>query len=65
MVFHDEFSTFPLMREVTIPPNWKDIVKRSSHSGAPETIDLKYTWFTPDLEEYPSKTPSRDPSIDP
>ena len=51
--------------EVAITPNWTDLVQRSSHSGAPDNIDIKYNWFTPDPEEYPSDTPSHDPSVAP
>ena len=43
VVFDEEFSTFPFMREGTITPNWTDIVHRSSQIGAAENIDLKYT----------------------
>ena len=53
------------MREGTIPPNWTDLLQRSSQSGAPENIDLEYTWFTPDLEEDHSENPSHEPSIAP
>ena len=51
VVFDDEFSTVPFIREGKIPPNWKNIVKRRSQSGALENISLRDTWFTPDLEE--------------
>ena len=30
VVFDDEFSTIPFMREGTISPNWTDIVQRRS-----------------------------------
>ena len=46
------------MREITIPPNWSYFVQLISQIGAPENIDLKDTWFTTDIEEYPGKTPS-------
>ena len=65
VVFDDEFSTVPFMREGTIPPNWTSILQRRSQSGAPENTDLKYTWFTPDIEEYPSETPIHEPGISP
>ena len=35
----------------------------SSHSNIPENIDLKDTWFTPDLEEDPRETLSHEPSV--
>ena len=57
MVFEDEFYTVKFMREGKIPSNWTDLVQCSSHRGATESTDLKDTWFTPYLEEYPIKTP--------
>ena len=65
MVFDDESSTVPFMREGKIPPNWIDLVYHSSQNYAPDNIDTKYNWFTPDLEEYPSETPSHEPSVAP
>ena len=65
MVFDDEISTVPLMREVTILPNWKELVRCTSQIGAPENINLKDTWFTQNVEEYTSKPPSQDPSVAP
>ena len=56
VVFHDEVSTVPFIREGKIPPNRTDLVQRNSQSGAKESIDLKDTWLTPELEEYPRKT---------
>ena len=50
VVFDDEFSTVNFMREVTIPPTWTYLVQHSSQSYALENIDLKNTWFTPDLD---------------
>ena len=63
VVFDDEFSIVTFIREVTIPPNWKDIVQLISQKGAPNNIDLKDTLFTPDIEEYPRKTPTRVPKV--
>ena len=54
VVFDDEFYTVPFIREGVITPNWTDLVQRRLHSGAPDYIGLKNTWFTPDLEEHPS-----------
>ena len=50
VVFNDEFYTVPFMREVTIPPNWTDLVHLISQSDAPDNIDFKDTWFIPDIE---------------
>ena len=54
VVFDDKLSDVPFIREGTIPPNWTDLVQHSSQSGAPDNIDPKDAWFTPDLEEDPS-----------
>ena len=53
------------MREVTIPPNWKYILQLISQSGVLDNIYLKDTWFTPDIEEDPSKNPNRVPKVAP
>ena len=55
VVFDDDFSTVPFIREVKIPPKWIDLVQCRSQSGAPENIDLRDTLSTPDLEEYTRK----------
>ena len=49
VVFDDEFSTVLFMGEGTIPPNWTDLVQHRSQHGAPDNIDLKYTWFNIDI----------------
>ena len=64
-VFNDEFYTVPFIREGKMPPNWIDIVKRKSHSGTPENIGFRDTWFTPYLDEYPRKTSSCDLIVTP
>ena len=51
------------MREVKIPPSWTYIVHCISQSFKPYNVDLKDTWFTPDLEKDTNKTPSHDPSV--
>ena len=53
------------MREGTILSNWTDIVQRSSQIIALENIDLKGTWFDPNLDGDPRKTPSNKPSVAP
>ena len=49
VVFDYELYTVPFMREGTIPPNCKNIVQRISKIISPYNIDLKDTWFTPDV----------------
>ena len=43
--------------------NWTDIVQRRSQSGAMENIYIKDNWFTSDIAESPSETPSQEPSV--
>ena len=62
VVFDDEFSTVTFIREGITLPNWTYIVQHSSQSGAPENIELKDTWFTPDIKEYTRKTSSHETS---
>ena len=59
VVFDTEFSTVPLIWEGKISQDWTDLVQLSSQSGTQDNIDFNYTWFTPDIEEYPSKTTSQ------
>ena len=63
VVFDDEFSILTFMKEGTIPPNWTDLVQCISQIGSQENIDLKNTWFNPDLEEYPIETPTHVPIV--
>ena len=65
VVFYDDFSTVPFMMEVTITQHLKYLVQLISKISSTEIIDLEDTWFTPNLEEYPIKTPGHYPSITP
>ena len=65
VVFDHEFSKVPFTRERKIPPNWTDLVQHISKSGSQENIDLRDTWFTPDLEENPIETPTHVPRVTP
>ena len=56
VVFDDEFSTVPFMREGAILPNLKDPVQLRSHSTAPENIHLKNNWFNTYLGQDTSET---------
>ena len=40
-------------------------MQRSSQTSAPDNIDLKDNWFTPDIEEDPIETPSHEISVTP
>ena len=59
MVFDDEFYTVPLLREVTIPPNWTDFVQHSPQIGATDNIDLKDNFSIQILRNVPEKSKSR------
>ena len=65
VVFYENFTTVPFLRKGTMTLNWTDLVKCSSQKGTPENIELKDTWLTPYLEEYPNRTPRYDPNIAP
>ena len=65
MVFDDEVATVPFMREVTIPPNWKDTVQCRLQSSSTENIELKDTWFDRYLEEDPRETSRHKSGITP
>ena len=53
------------MREGKIPLNWTNCVQLRSQISSSKNIDLKDTWFTPDLDEDPSKTSNQEPSVAP
>ena len=63
MVFDDEFSTVPFMREGAIPPNLKGPVQLRSHSTAPKNIRLNNTWFNTYLVQDTSETLICEPNI--
>ena len=45
MVFDDQFSTVPHMRNLTVPHNWAQWVKKLSELVTTEQFDLTKTWF--------------------
>ena len=51
------------MKKGTIPQNCTYLVQRISQIGALDNIDLKDNWFTPDIDEDPSKNPSHEPIV--
>ena len=65
MLFDDEFSTVPFIREGKIPPNCTDLVQRISQSSSPYNVYLKDSWFNPEPEEAPSETSSHESSVAP
>ena len=40
---YDEFSTVPYMEEVTISPNWENLVKNSSKMATAQDVNLADT----------------------
>ena len=44
VVFDDNFSTVPFMKNGEIPPHWTALVKYNSESATDDTIDLANTW---------------------
>ena len=55
IVFDDNFTTVPYMRAGDMPPNWLDLVKRSSELATLEQFDAAKTWFEQDLEGEPDR----------
>ena len=50
VVFDDDFSRVPFMREGAIPQILIDLVQRRSQSGTTDNNDLKDTLFIPYLQ---------------
>ena len=45
MVYDDQFSTFHHMQDLTVPPNWDQLVQNSSELVTTEQYDLTKKWF--------------------
>jgi len=45
VVFDDQFTTVPHMRNLTVPPNWEQLVQHSRELVTTEQFDLTKTWF--------------------
>ena len=45
LVYDDDFTIIPHMRAGTVPPNWADLVERSSELCTDEQFDVSQTWF--------------------
>ena len=45
VVFDDQFTTVPHMRNLTVPSNWEQLVKHSRELVTTEQFDLTKTWF--------------------
>ena len=50
VVFDNDLSTVPFMREGKKIPNWTDLVLHISQSRKTGNIDLHGDWFTPYIE---------------
>ena len=44
LVFDDEFSTVPFMRDGEVPPHWSELVQHSAELVTNEEFDLATTW---------------------
>jgi hypothetical protein len=45
VVFDDNFSTIPCLRDGTMPSNWAELVRNSSEAVTDEDYDITRTWF--------------------
>ncbi len=45
VVYDDQFTTVPHMRNLSVPPNWAQLVRNSSELVTTEQFDLTKTWF--------------------
>ena len=45
VVYYDQFSTVHHMRDLTVPPNWAQLVQSSSELVTTEQYDFTKTWF--------------------
>ena len=52
VVYDDQFITFHHMRDLTVPPNWAQLVQNSSELVTTDQYDLTKTWF--EGQDYPT-----------
>ena len=45
VIYDDQFTTVPHMRNLSVPPNWAQLVRNSSELVTTEQFDLTKTWF--------------------
>ena len=45
VIYDDQFSTFHHMRDLTVPPNWDQLVQNSCELVTTEQYELTKTWF--------------------
>jgi hypothetical protein len=50
VAFDDLFTTVPYMKKSEVPPNWAELVEKSSERVTDEDYDLAKTWFFPDTD---------------
>ena len=51
VVFDDDFTTAPHLRNGTVPPNWEKLVLGSRERSTDEVFDLTKTWMQPTSDE--------------
>ena len=45
VLYDDQFSTVHYMRDLTVPPNWAQLVQNASELVTTDQYDLTKTWF--------------------
>ena len=62
VVYDDQFSTVHHMRDLTVPPNWAQLVQNSSELVTTEQYDLTKTLF--EGQDYPTADTTLQPPDD-
>ncbi len=50
VVFDDFFSTISYMNQSKIPPNWSELVEKSTEQATDKDFELAKTWLFPDAD---------------
>jgi hypothetical protein len=54
IVFDDEFSTVPFMKNGEVPPHWSDLVKKSAELATDEDFDAATNWANEYISGHPT-----------
>jgi hypothetical protein len=67
VVFDDFFTTVPYTKKCEVPPNWSELVKKSSEQVTGKNYDLAKTWLFPDANsgDTARQTNSRTTTVPP
>ena len=66
VVFDDDFTTVPYMRNGTIPPHWASLVKESSQLSTDEDFSIAETWFekaNQEIDKMENQDNAEEPTI--